>query len=194
MMLSLRRRCIAATPERNKFGRLLLTSLLLGLTFWLAGIAEVNAHAALIASQPADGAMVEKAPAKLVLTFNEPVSPRVLRLVTPDGQTIPLTDSTVAGATVSVTLPSLGEGTHLLSWRVVSADGHPVGGSLLFSIGRVGPAPSVNQTVSWPIGAGIAVTRLAIYLGLFVGVGGVFFGVWISSTGLVASRIIKIFH
>ena len=32
-------------------------------------------------------------------------------------------------------------GTHVLSWRVISADGHPVGGSVMFSVG----APSTQS-------------------------------------------------
>jgi copper transport protein len=168
-----------------------LTLLLLVLALWLGSIAQVYAHASLIASQPADGALVTEPPANLVLTFNEPVSPRVLQLVTPDGATVPLVAGTAAGATLTVALPSLGDGTHLLSWRVTSADGHPVGGSILFSVGRTGPAPGLSQTASWPIRAGIAVTRFAIYLGLFFGIGGVFFLAWISPLGMTARTAIK---
>ncbi len=43
-------------------------------------------------------------------------------------------------ATLTIAVPPLPDGTHVLSWRVISADGHPVGGSLIFSIG----APSVQ--------------------------------------------------
>src|SRR5690606_3652612 len=36
---------------------------------------EVAAHAALVSSEPRDGAVVETVPEHLVLTFNEPVTP-----------------------------------------------------------------------------------------------------------------------
>jgi CopC domain len=46
-----------------------------------------------------------------------------------------------AGLARAVDLPGgLSRGTHLVSWRVVSADGHPVGGALTFSVGE----PSVT--------------------------------------------------
>ena len=94
------------------------------------------AHAALIKTDPADGAVLAQGPAQFSLTFSEPVSPLVLTLVKPDGTPIPLTSFRLSDQTVEIDNPqTLGSGTHVLSWRVISADGHPVGGSLLFSIG-----------------------------------------------------------
>jgi copper transport protein len=68
----------------------------------------------------------------------------------------------------------------VLSWRVVSADGHPVGGSLLFSVG----APSEGAAAA-PGSGNISVpsmlwaAKVVIYVGLFLGIGGVFFRSWI---------------
>lgn len=176
---------------RASLGQSGLVRLLLVLMLWLGGVVPVAAHASLVASQPADGAIVVSSPANLLLTFNEPVSPRVLRLVTPEGHTVPLPIGGAAGATLTVTLPLLGIGTHLLSWRVISADGHPIGGSLVFSIGRPSSVPGLSQQTSWPVRAGIAAARLAIYLGLFIGIGGVFFAVWISPVGSAARKLIR---
>src|SRR5690606_37812524 len=92
------------------------------LALWLGGIAQAGAHASLIASQPPDGAMIAQPPANLVLSFNEPVLPLVLRLVNPGGETVSLPVGGVAGATLVVDLPPLGDGAHLISWRVMSAD------------------------------------------------------------------------
>jgi methionine-rich copper-binding protein CopC len=54
----------------------------------LAGLSAspVFAHATLLSSEPADGAMAATTPSILVLTFNEPVSALVLRLIGPDGR------------------------------------------------------------------------------------------------------------
>lgn len=52
-----------------------------------------QAHATLVSSDPADGAVIPAAPSWSVLTFNEPVSPLVLRLVAPDGASVPITAS-----------------------------------------------------------------------------------------------------
>ncbi|MEA3028067.1 MAG: copper transport protein, partial [Alphaproteobacteria bacterium] len=103
----------------------------------LLGASAALAHASLIQSEPADRAVVAQPPPRLTLTFNEPVSPVALRLVQPDGNVIELKDVAAGGPTVAVALPSgLPRGTHLLSWRVISADGHPVGGALTFSVGQ----------------------------------------------------------
>lgn len=45
----------------------------------------VLAHASLVRAEPADGALVAEPPAMLRLTFNEPVTPLVMRLIAPDG-------------------------------------------------------------------------------------------------------------
>ena len=85
--------------------------------------------------------MVAQAPPAVTLIFNEPVSPVSLKLVGDSGHTLELR-AEVSGEALIVTLPqSLPQGTHLLSWRVISTDGHPVGGSLTFSIGRPSAAP-----------------------------------------------------
>jgi copper transport protein len=71
-------------------------------------------------------------------------------------------------------------GTHTLSWRVISADGHPVGGSIVFSIGRPSASIAPVQTNTPPaLMAAIWLARVLLYVGLFVGVGGRFFVAWI---------------
>ena len=96
--------------------------------------------------------MVAQAPAALKLTFNEPVAPLVMRLIGPAGAPIGLGDITAEGSIVSIAVPpALRRGTHVLSWRVISADGHPVGGALVFSIGapsarcRRPPPPAIRS-------------------------------------------------
>jgi copper transport protein len=111
----------------------------------------------------------------LRLDFNEPVSPLVVRLIGPNGEAV---TPPVRAENESLILapPPLARGTHVLSYRVISADGHPVGGSLTFSVGAAsaGAGVAVSDT---PLGvkAAIWAARLLIYLGLFVGVGGASF-------------------
>jgi copper transport protein len=86
-------------------------------------------------SEPIDRAVVAQPPATIKLIFNEPVSPLVLRLVGPGGATVDLTDVAAADQALTIHIPSpLARGTHLVSWRVISADGHPVGGAITFSV------------------------------------------------------------
>ena len=140
------------------------------------------AHASLIRSEPADRAVVALPPSMLTLIFNEPVSPLVLRLVGPSGEATELKDVVADNATVTIRLPErLRPGTHLLSWRVISADSHPVGGALTFSIGQPSaqPAPPRFDSDRWVVGA-VWIAKLALYIGLLVGIGGTFYARWVA--------------
>ena len=140
------------------------------------------AHAALIESQPADGSVVETAPERFVLDFTEPVSPLVLRLVGADGSVRLLENYEARGKAVVVETPALAGGTHVLSWRVVSEDGHPIGGSVVFSIGApsISGTPPIPDGIGPPVRAGIWIAKVGVYLGLFFGLGGAFFLGWIA--------------
>ncbi|MEO8883193.1 MAG: copper resistance protein CopC [Devosia sp.] len=171
--------------------RRVLATLLLLLGLVLTGPAW--AHAALLAADPADGQVLATAPSSLSLKFDEPVSPVVLKLIAPDGRALVLDRFSLDDATVSVAAPQdLANGTYALSWRVISADGHPVGGTTVFSIeaASTGGPPVEQEVVNWPVRIGIWTTKLLGYLGLFLGVGSVFFACWIgrSEVGLRPSR------
>lgn len=152
-------------------------------------MADARAHAALVAAVPADGATVAEAPSSFSLTFSEPVSPLVLTLIRPDGALTPLDRFTLRDATLAIEAPAgLADGTYVLNWRIVSEDGHPVGGSVLFSIGApsaTAPASHV-ETVDGPLRGAIWLARVGLYLGLFIGVGGVFFTGWIGGRSKTA--------
>lgn len=148
---------------------------------WASLSAAAHAHASLVSSAPQDGAVVTEAPAALSLTFNEPVSPLSLSLIRPDGSTLALDHFALRDRTLHITVPTeLGRGTHVLSWRVTSADGHPVGGSVIFSVGEASAAPPVvEEATDWLVRAGIWAGKVALYVGLFVGVGGAFAMAWL---------------
>lgn len=150
------------------------------------------AHAALVSAAPADGAVVATAPAAFSLTFSEPVSPLVLRLVRPDGSSTLLDRYSLNDATLDIAAPGdLGEGTHVLSWRVISEDGHPVGGSVVFSIGApsAGGGAAPQEAPDLPLDIAIWAFRSLLYAGLFIGAGGAFFIAFIG--GSRASPIIR---
>lgn len=141
------------------------------------------AHAALVGSEPVDGALLASPPARLLLTFSEPVSPLILTLFKPGGQSLPLTDFRQQGRTLVFDRPPLlGKGSHVLNWRVVSGDGHPVGGSIVFSIGAPSASPpQAVEPVDWTLRSAVWTGRLFLYIGLFLGVGGAFALAWLSS-------------
>ncbi len=157
---------------------------LLALLAGAAYASKAEAHATLIRSDPADRVVIAQSPATIELTFNEPVSPLTFRLIGPNGEAAALNEVTAKGnsivATPSVVLP---RGTHLLSWRVISLDGHPVGGALTFSIG----APSTTSVMplqtepDGPLRWGIWGAKLVLYAGLCCGIGGAFYAAWIAA-------------
>lgn len=152
------------------------------------------AHASLIGSDPPDGALVMRAPAAVTLTFNEPVSPLTIRIVDASGGATAITDIRRDGARLILAPPSIsGDGARVVSWRVMSADGHPVGGSLTFWIGRRGDAaPQTVRSEDRVLRGAIWLARVVIYLGLFVGVGGAFFAAWIGPRDAAAMRRIGV--
>jgi copper transport protein len=159
---------------------------------WLAALATLLlvagfasgawAHAALVAVEPASGSIVAAAPKTVELRFDEAVTPGAIRLIDGAGRTRDDVRVGASGETVSVELPpDLPQGTVVVSYRVVSQDGHPVAGSVSFSVGR----PTATQS-SARSGTGldtaIWLARVGLYLGLFAGIGGVFFARWIAGS------------
>ncbi|OAM79944.1 CopD family protein [Devosia elaeis] len=134
------------------------------------------AHAQLLSTQPVANAVLAQAPNELALLFNEPVSPLSLALVAPDGTATDLTAEAIGGENLRVSLPpDLGQGTHVLSWRVVSVDAHPVAGALVFSIGAaIGALPEI--AIASPATALLLwAAKAVLFAGLFFGLGGAIF-------------------
>jgi CopC domain len=93
-----------------------------------------------------------------------------------------------AGPRVVIPLPgALAQGSHLLSWRVTSEDGHSVSGSVVFSIGRTSGAD--GQSAEDPtiiisaLSAPLVMTRFLLLAGLVLGVGASLFGAFIAPLG-----------
>ncbi|MDB5541167.1 MAG: Copper resistance protein, partial [Devosia sp.] len=161
---------------RQAFTRLLFvcaTVLLLA----LAAVPVAYAHAALLATMPADDAVVGVAPRAAELRFNEPVSPLAIKLLGPHGSGRDLLDATQGGETVTVTLPqAMPQGTYLLSWRVVSTDGHPIGGSLVFSVGAVSEVAPELAPTDRAVAAILWASKAVLFTALLGGIGGIVFG------------------
>lgn len=155
-----------------------LTAALCAAVFALAlSTAAASAHAQLIRSDPVDGTVLPVAPERLTLTFSEPARPLVARLVHPDGRTVLLNEIGEKSSVITLTLPSgLENGTYVLSWRVASSDGHPIGGGQVFSVGAPSAAaPAAAEQYDLAVRIGLWATRLLLMLGLIIGVGAVAF-------------------
>jgi len=157
---------------------------------------DACAHASLIKAEPADGAVLPSPPRLIALTFNEAVVPLAVHLIGPDGVAVALGDATAENATVSVPAPAAwSRGTYALSWRVISADGHPVGGTVLFAIGAPSAPPSAaggDAEADASVHALLWLAKLVLYVGLFVGVGGAFFRAFIAGPDAPAFRALRV--
>lgn len=153
----------------------LAAALALVVSVLLAGPA--SAHATLISSDPTEGSVLATAPSEVIFTFDEPVRSTTgsVRLFDAAGTELDSEAKTLDTRLV-VDLPGdLGEGTFIVAWRVVSSDGHPIGGALTFSIGT--PSETVSARVAAPassptsVRAALGVAQALTYLGVF-GAGG----------------------
>lgn len=166
--------------RKRSFGRPGVLAFLAGI-LWCCLTGMAMAHASLTGAVPPDGAVVGAPPKILYLSFSEPVSPLVLKLLLPDGQARSLDEFVLRDTTLEIPAPDgLGPGTHVLTWRVVSEDGHPVAGSTIFSIGAPGSAPQAGtEAIDWPVRSALWLAKVAMYVGLFFGIGGVFATRWL---------------
>jgi copper transport protein len=116
----------------------------------------------------------------------------ILKLVQPDGSAIALDRHESNGATLVIDAPALEPGTHVLVWRIVSEDGHPVGGSLVFSFGApsAGGQPSVDAPADRAVQTALWLAKVGLYVGLFFGVGGAFFLSWIGRAARPATQTV----
>ena len=152
-------------------------------------VGQACAHAALMKSTPADGSVVASAPAEIRLRFNEPVSPVVVRLLDAKGSERRDIHVEARDTVIAIRVPTdLPNGAQVVSYRVVSSDGHPVGGSIVFSVGSASVfRPASQAEIDWAVAPILWLTRLAFYLGLLAGTGGAFFAVWIAPRDTPAS-------
>jgi len=94
------------------------------------------AHTELKQAKPADGAVLNHAPAVLELAFSEPV--QLLKLSVVDGTGVAVVTGFKAAAdskkTFSISLPALVPAVYKASWTIVGKDGHRVEAGLGFTV------------------------------------------------------------
>jgi methionine-rich copper-binding protein CopC len=114
-----------------------------------------------VSSTPADGASLAKAPASVVLKFDEPVGRKFGAVVVtgPGGERVQAGALRVEGVrAIQALRPLRAAGLYHVGWRVVSADGHPVSGRLTFTLRAGAAAPAGARTATpTPTHSGAAV-------------------------------------
>lgn len=107
--------------------------------------APAAAHTALSGSTPADGAEVDTVD-EVVLTFNEQLRSGQLVVQDEAEKNVHKGKVTVSGTEVKRKVRAeLPAGKYTVGYRVISADGHPVTGSLTFTVTGLAAAPSATD-------------------------------------------------
>ncbi|MFD2792148.1 CopD family protein [Promicromonospora vindobonensis] len=144
---------------------LLLLAVVSALLLGPAGSAA--AHATLLSTDPAEGAVLDAAPERVTFTFNESVIgvPAGIKVFDATGEEVD-SSASVRESQLLVDLDEeVADGTLVVLWRLVSEDGHPIGGSLAFAVG----APS--DVVDVQTSSADAATDAPVLLGLVRGLG-----------------------
>ena len=105
---------------------------------------SVSAHTSLTNSNPEEGAVLKENVERIRLTFDAPIEKTsTLELKTAEGETVPLEKPLIIGNELSAVLKQeLEQGTYLITWKLISEDGHPVEGTIRFEA-----MPATEETV-----------------------------------------------
>jgi copper transport protein len=168
-----------------------------GLPLSILLVGPAFAHAELESSDPADGALLRAAPARVVLSFTEPPDPDLSSVTVVDAagqpvQTGPIERGSAPRSLVTPLGPDLPNGVYTVSWIVVSeADGHRTANAFAFGVG-VDPAQS--PVPSTPVEGSTGPTplsvagKVALYLGLVLAIGTAISGLWTIGPALPRRR------
>jgi copper transport protein len=160
-----------------------------------------------LSTNPAPGAVLTATPNAISLQFNEPVTVALggIRLYDQQGDRIATDPPTKpAGNTVSTqTRGTLADGSYVVTWRVTSADTHPVQGAFTFQVGTAANATSrkvtgladrllADQRGAKAVGEAWGAARFLAFVGIAVLIGGVAFcvAVWSRARTFRAARVI----
>jgi copper transport protein len=166
---------------------LLLLATLIGLG--VLGAGSASAHATVAGSTPVDGSRLTAAPTSVEIDFDQAVSigsnVGYLHVIDESGKRVDTGTTVHPGgdaSKISVNLASgLGDGTYTASFRIISADSHPVAGAIRFVVGN-GTLSSTFVTpsaVDGATGTVFDVVRWTAFAGFALLAGGwLMFTVW----------------
>jgi copper transport protein len=139
----------------------------------LVSPAAALAHANLVDMNPRNGAALVRAPARIVVRFDD-----VVRVAPGNAAVRNGGASVLAGRARAhgrqIVLPlrdGLRDGDYSVRWSAVSDDGHIIQGVLAFSVGTGRPPPPPTLRVTNDVGFGTVFSRWVFFAGLLVGAG-----------------------
>jgi copper transport protein len=155
------------------------------------------AHAVLQETSPTAGQVLDQPPKEVTLGFSESVEVALgaVRLFDSNGRRLEIGDVSHPGgdqSRVRAELPDLGDDSYVVTWRVISADAHPVRGAFTFQVGEGAPAGNLqslterllaDQGGDQTVGALYAIARFTVFASLALLVGAAAFLVLIWPSG-----------
>lgn len=166
----------------------MVRAFLLALAALAVAAPAASAHATLEGTTPARGAALKAQPRQVVFRFDEPVEGTFGAVRVFDSRGARVDDGRVfhpggVGAKVAVDLRGkLAHGAYTATYRVISADGHPVSGGIVFDVGPAGAAPTksvadlLQGAKSGPqTSVAMATVKALGYLAIALALGGMIF-------------------
>ena len=135
----------------RKFVHIIFLNLFLVISSLFISITHASAHAELVSSTPAADEILTMAPDQVTLTFGEKLlvisgkATNTVEVTNSQGEVLSSDLASVSGSEITTTLDSqrMVDDKYTVTYRVVSADGHPLNGHYEFSISQ-----SSNSTPS----------------------------------------------
>jgi copper transport protein len=165
-----------------------LMTIALALVVIVALAPSASAHAILLRTDPGVDRVVDDSPERVTLYFTEPVELALgaVRVYDTNAHRVDSGPAEHAGddlETVQVpVLDDLDDGTYTVTWRIISADGHPIKGAFVFHVGTPGSKPQgiADRLLGDPgsgafEGAAFGVARWTAFAGIVLLVGSALF-------------------
>ncbi|HZP28342.1 MAG TPA: copper resistance protein CopC [Acidimicrobiia bacterium] len=190
---------------RGRVGRLgALVALSLGLVVLLA--TPAFAHATLLQTTPGAGQVLTSSPRTIQLRYNESVEvdAGAVRMFDQKGDRVDTGPPSASGDVVRVAVrEKLGDGLYVVTWRVTSADSHPVQGAFAFQVGTAANAtsPAVSslenrlldqQSSDHVVGALYGVDRGVLFAGVALLLGATAFATLVWPASVTLRRTVRI--
>jgi copper transport protein len=155
----------------------------------LAAPASAAAHATLVRTTPADGAVVDNAPRVARVEFDDAV--RVASgnaaVSNSSGKSVLAGPARAHGRLLQLPLRALKDGVYSVRWSIVSDDGHREQGVFAFAVGNENAAPQSVLGASAPLSWSNIVLRTLYVLGLLAAAGAAFF--WLLTRDVLGDRL-----
>ncbi|HEY6960673.1 MAG TPA: copper resistance protein CopC [Gaiellaceae bacterium] len=157
----------------------------------LAFPAIASAHATLLKTAPANGAVVAKAPRQVTVTFDDTVrvAAGTAAVDNATGQSVLGSGAHAHGRVLTIPLAALRNGAYSVRWSIVSEDGHREEGVLAFAVGAGGAAPRPVLGAGVPLTWNDILLRTLYYLGVLTAAGAAVF--WLLTRRLLGAAVAR---